>query len=184
MNYFVGIYDNSSFSLQDFNDFHFGFGDRFDTAEFSNSTSVINPEWTPSFQFDIVEFDNSTGEGNNTLPTGRGNGVMSPNWAVGVSKLFPEGGSGCYSTTYLPDGQNLTTPLVSALREAETLFITVHRIGWVTFSGNSTVVTLANNEIVDQIQLDKYGEDTFLYNNLVPEEELANIDLLRPIKPD
>ncbi len=42
------------------------------------------------------------------------------------------------------------------------------------------VVTLANNEIVDQIQLDKYGEDTFLYNNLVPEDELSTIDLLRP----
>jgi len=161
MNYFVGIYDNSSsFSFHDFlQDFHFRLGDWFDTAE----------------------FDNSTGEGNG-MPntTGGGNGVMSPNWTVGVSKLLPEGGSGCYSTTYLPDGQNVTTPLVSALREAETLFITIRRIGWVTFAGNSTVVTLANNEIVDQIQLDKLGEATFLYNDLVPEEELT--DLLRPLK--
>ena len=121
--------------------------------------------------FDTAEFDNSTG----------GGGVLCYNWTVGVSKLLQEGGSGCYSTNDPIAGQNLTTPLVSAIREAETLFITIHRIGWVTFAGNSTVVTLANNEIVDQIQLDKYGEDAFLYNNLVPEDELPTIDLLRPI---
>ncbi len=121
--------------------------------------------------FDTAEFDNTTG----------GGGVLSYNWTVGLSKLFQEGGSGCYSTNDPIAGQNLTTPLVSAIRAAETLFITVHRIGWVTFTGNSTVVTLANNEIVDQIQLDKYDEDTFLYNTIIPEEELATIDLMRPI---
>jgi hypothetical protein len=51
----------------------------------------------------------------------------------------------------------------------------------VTFSGNSTVVTLTNNELVDQIQLEKYGEEGWLYNNLVPEDELATIDLMRPV---
>jgi hypothetical protein len=70
--------------------------------------------------------------------------------------------------------------LVSGLREAETLSITVYRIGWVTFSGNSTAVTLSNNEIVDQIKLEKFG-DGWLYNTLVPEDELAEIDLLHPV---
>jgi hypothetical protein len=66
----------------------------------------------------------------------------------GYSRTSPSGGGGTYSTTDPIAGQNVTTPLVFALREAETLFIPVHRIGWITFSANSTVVTLADNEIV------------------------------------
>ena len=158
MNYFLGIYDNSTFSLQDFNEFHFGLGDRFDTVEFKPIT-----------------------EENNTLPTD-GDGILSDNWAVGQSILDPSVEGGTHSTTDPNVGQNITTPLVSALREAETLFITIHRIGWITFSGNSTVITLADNDVVDQIQLDKVGEASFLYNNLVPEEELT--DYLRPLKSD
>ena len=104
-----------------------------------------------------------------------GGGLLRYNWTAGLSILWPETGSG--SDTI---GGSSTSILVDTIREAETLFITVHRIGWVTFTGNSTIVTLANNEIVDQIQLEKFG-DGFLYNNLVPEDELSTIDLLRPV---
>ena len=109
---------------------------------------------------------------------------LKADWPPGYSVTSPSGGAGTYATTDPVAGQNLTTPLVSDLREAETLFITVRRIGWITFSANSTVVTLADNEIVVQIQLDKLGEAKFLYNNLISEEELANMDLMFPIKPD
>jgi hypothetical protein len=200
MNWFVGTYKNGSFDFGDFlQEFHFRFGDWFDTAEFGNSTDggsitlipagegddVTNPDWTPELWSDIFKFDNSTdGENGIPKPASGGNGVLCPDWTPEFSIQFPDGGGGTYATTDPVAGQNLTTPLVSALREAETLFITVHRIGWITFSANSTVVTLADNEIVAQIQLDKLGEATFLYNNLVPEEELANIDLMRPITFD
>jgi hypothetical protein len=200
MNWFVGTYKNGSFDFGDFlKEFHFKLGDWFDTAEFGNSTDggsiilipagegddVTNPDWTPELWSDIFTFDNSTdGENDMPKPTSGGNGVLRPDWTPGFSIQFPDGGGGTYSTTDPVAGQNITTPLVSALREAETLFITVRRIGWITFSANSTVVTLADNEIVAQIQLDKLDEATFLYNNLVPEEELANMDLMFPIKPD
>jgi hypothetical protein len=39
---------------------------------------------------------------------------------------------------------------------------------------------LANNELVSQIQLEKFA-DGFLYNNLVSEEDLSTIDLLHPV---
>jgi len=190
MNWFVGTYNNGSFDFGGFlKEFHFRLGDWFDTAEFGNSTvggsDVMSPDWNPELSFDIVKFYNSTDGGNGMpKPTSGGGGVMNPDWTPGFSIQFPDGGGGTRSTNNPIVGQNITTPLVSALREAETLFITVRRIGWITFSANSTVVTLADNEIVAQIQLDKLGEATFLYNNLVPEEELANIDLMRPIKPD
>ena len=194
MNWFVGTYKNGSFDFGGFlKEFHFRLGDWFDTDEFGNSTdggsitlipagegnNVVNSDLAPDFKF----YNSTDGETYRPKHSG-GGGVMKPDWPPGYSITSPSGGGGTYATTDPIAGQNLTTPLVSALREAETLFITVRRIGWITFSANSTVVTLADNEIVAQIQLDKLGEATFLYNNLVPEEELANIDLMFPIKPD
>jgi hypothetical protein len=86
------------------------------------------------------------------------------------------GGSGSGSV-----GGNSTCREVDMLRAADSLTISLYRVGLVTFSGNSTTVSLANNELVDQIQLERYGEESFLYNDLIPEDELAKIDLLRPI---
>jgi hypothetical protein len=86
------------------------------------------------------------------------------------------GGSGTGSV-----GGSSTYSEVDMLRAAESLTISLYRVALVTFSDNSTTVTLTNNELVDQIQLEKYGEESFLYNNLIPEDELATIDLMRPI---
>lgn len=101
-------------------------------------------------------------------------GVVRRNWAADFSLLWRVGRSGSGTT-----GHSGTSDLVSALREAETLTITIRRVGWVTFTANSTLVTLANNELVEQVQLEKFGEG-FLYNNVAPEEELSTIDLTRP----
>ena len=106
---------------------------------------------------------------------GGGGGLLKYNWTAGFSQLWPEGGAGTGTL-----GGSGTAMRVSALREAETLSITVYRLGWATFTGNSTIFTSANKELVDQIQLEKFG-DGWLYNTLVPEEELAEIDLLHPV---
>jgi hypothetical protein len=195
-NQFVGTYKNGSFDFGGFlQEFHFRLGDWFDTDEFADGGSitiipagegndVVNSDVGPTFGPEDFNFSNST-DGNSSIPKPiGGGGVLKVDWPPGYSVTTQSGGGGTYSTNDPIAGQNLTTPLVSALREAETLFITVRRIGWITFSANSTVVTLADNEIVVQIQLDKLSEATFLYNNLVPEEELANMDLMFPIKPD
>ena len=102
-------------------------------------------------------------------------GLLKYNWTAGFSQMWPEGGSG----TGTLDGSS-TAILVSAIREAKTLFITVSRLGWATFTNNSTAFTSTNNKIVDQIQLEKFG-DGWLYNTLVPKEDLSKIDLLHPI---
>ncbi|GEM_PF-2344013 len=104
---------------------------------------------------------------------GGGGGLVRPNWSSGVSVLWPAGGSGTASLG--------CSSVVSALREAETVTISLYRIGLTTFYGNTTEVTLANKQLVTQIQLEKYGEEGWLYNNLVPEDELATVDLLRPV---
>jgi hypothetical protein len=142
----IGTNINSSFNVSSLLDFHFKRDEWFDTE-------VFNP-----------------------MTDGGGGGLARPNWASGVSVLWPAGGSGTGTL-----GGSSTYRTVSALREAETITMSLYRIGWVTFSGDSTEVTRANRELVCQIQLEKYGEEGWLYNNLVPEDELATVDLLRPV---
>jgi len=108
---------------------------------------------------------------------GGGGGYTNINWVAGQSIMWPDSGSGSGTT-----GSSGTARRVSALREAETVSITVYRIGAVVFTDNSTVVTTANNEIVEQVQLEKYGEEGWLYNNLVSDDELATVDLFHPVR--
>jgi hypothetical protein len=134
----------------------FTFNDLLDNIHF------MRDDW-----FDTDQFNQKFG--------GRG-GLLKYNWTAGFSQLWPDGGSGEGTL-----GGSGTARRVSALREAQTLSITVYRLGWATFSGNSTIFTAVNNEVVDQIQLEKFGEEGWLYNNLVPEDELETTDLLYPI---
>lgn len=146
----IGTNINSSFNVSSLlTDFHFK-----------------RDEWFDTDTFDLMR----------AHTYGGGGGLVRPNWASGVSVLWPAGGSGTGTL-----GGSGTARRVSALREAETVTISLYRIGWVTFSGDSTEVTLANKELVTQIQLEKYGEEGWLYNNFVPEDELATVNLLRPV---
>ena len=156
--WYVGTKINSSFSIENF---HFMLDEWFDTNWFDADSegSGLDVEGV------TVNIDGGGG----------GVGFMRPNWSAGLSIIWPDWGhrSGTIGSTH-------ASQVVSAIRKAEILYITILRIGWVTFSGNSTEVTLANNEIVDQTQLEKFG-DGFLYNTLVPEDGLSTIDLLRPV---
>jgi hypothetical protein len=165
--WYVGTKVNSSFSFSTEN-FHFMRDEWFDTdwfdAELTNETSEgsgLETEEGVTVTIDALSLG--------------GGGLMRPNWTAGISVIWPNWGSASGTI-----GGSISSRLVSAIREADTLYLTIRRIGWVTFTGNSTEVMLANNELVDQIQLEKFG-DGFLYNTLVPEEELSTIDLLHPV---
>ena len=80
-----------------------------------------------------------------------------------------------------PAGQNEAPKTVTVIREAEVIFIDVRRIGFVTFNGNSTLVTLSGDDVIQHIELKKFG-DGFLYNALLPEDQLSQINLLAPLK--
>ena len=91
-----------------------------------------------------------------------GGGSAYSNWDVGESRLGCSGGGG--------------TNWVSTFGEPETIFISVNRLGWITIKGNSTeAVVLEEPEVVAEVQLEKFG-DGFLYNNLIPEDELSEFD--------
>ncbi len=150
--------------------------------------TVLNDNESSSFSFQEfiqkIHFARNNLFGNDTFgipsPNGyardRNGGMLRNNWEAGLSLLWRVGNAGSGTT-----GHSGTSDLVSAIREAETLSISISKVGWVTISNNSTAVTLVDNEVVEEIQLQKYG-DGFIYNTIVPEEQLATIDLMNPVQ--
>jgi hypothetical protein len=68
----------------------------------------------------------------------------------------------------------------SGFEEPESIFASVSLMGWVTLRGNSTdSVVLDEPKVVAEVEMEKFG-DGFLYNTLIPEDELSDLD---PIKP-
>lgn len=66
----------------------------------------------------------------------------------------------------------------------EPVYLTVRRLGWITVDGDAVESDLSGDELIQRVQLENYG-DGFLYNVLVPAEQLPNIDLYQPWKsPD
>jgi hypothetical protein len=63
--------------------------------------------------------------------------------------------------------------------QPDAIFLSVRRLGWISVNGNSTSTTLASAENIVQVQLEKFG-DGFLYNKIVPEDKLSQIDPLNP----
>jgi hypothetical protein len=69
----------------------------------------------------------------------------------------------------------------SSFEEPETIFANVSLLGWVALRGNSTdIVVLEEPEVVAEVQLEKFG-DGFLYNTLIPEDDLSDFDPLNPL---
>jgi hypothetical protein len=144
--------------------------------EFSSDKEVIDNEFAfigtkRDISFDYGDFQFSREGWFDTSRMG-GGGLLRHNWSTGESQLWPGGGGGT--------GTIREDSIVSKIRAAETVYVSLYRLGWITFSENSTAATLIDNKFVDRIQLDRYGEG-WLYNNLLSEEDLANIDLWRPL---
>jgi hypothetical protein len=84
---------------------------------------------------------------------------------------------------YVTGGTGLTTvsvfyePLNPVLVEPVHLSLT--RLGWITVEGDSIESDLSGDEFVQEVQLDEF-KGGFLFNVLVPAEQLSNIDLYRP----
>ena len=97
--------------------------------------------------------------GNKFIATGGSFGI----WNVGESRTG--GSSGLW---------------YSSFGEAETMSIKVSLLGWISFTGNSTnTVVLEEAQVVTEVQMEKFG-DGFLYNTLIPEDQLSDLDPLNP----
>lgn len=100
-----------------------------------------------------------------------GGGMLYPNMTLGESFLGESGGG--------TSGTIDKNSEVAKIRQADELFLKIYRIALVTFTENETIVT-STNDIVCNIQLEKYG-DGWLYNNLISEDELPEVDLWSPV---
>ncbi len=66
------------------------------------------------------------------------------------------------------------------LESRETVFVRVSRLGLVTLKGDSSeAVVLSEPEVVAEAQLEKFG-DGFLYNTIISEDKLSEIELFNP----
>ena len=106
-------------------------------------------------------------------------GTWCYNWAVNQPVLSKTIGSvGSYT-------MNSTQSSISDLSSAgipNAISVEVYRIGYVTMTNGAVSIhedVVADNKPVAYAQLSKY-EDGFLYNDLVPAEQLPQIDLFNP----
>ncbi|HDQ06420.1 MAG TPA: hypothetical protein ENN36_06845 [Candidatus Bathyarchaeota archaeon] len=68
----------------------------------------------------------------------------------------------------------------SSFGEPETMYLSVSLLGWIALRGNSTdTIILEEPKVVADAQMEKFG-DGFLYNTLIPEDEISNLDPLNP----
>lgn len=92
--------------------------------------------------------------------------------------------SGYHNGTFLGFRTGPGANWTRSSEEPETIFISVRRQGWIILNNNSTTVYLASPEPILQIQLEKYEDKKygggFLYNTIIPEDELAQLDPLMP----
>ena len=68
----------------------------------------------------------------------------------------------------------------SSFGEPETMSVQISLLGWIALRGNFTdTVILEEPDVVAEAQLEKFG-DGFLYNTLIPEDELSGLDPFNP----
>lgn len=102
-----------------------------------------------------------------------GGGFTASNWTVGQSELTPH--------TSISSSTNSYSQTVQAVKEAQTVTVSIYYLGTVIFTENTTEVSTEPSPIVvEQVQLTKY-EQGWLYNTLIPENDLSETRLIYPI---
>jgi hypothetical protein len=129
---------------------------------------------TSSFYFARLGWFNTTTSGGGTFIT-KFNGTLASSLANGLGLT---GTSGSYSSNSF---KNTTLPQEFLnIQNANKVYIDVRRLGYVTFDGNTTIVTLASNEVIQHIELTKNG-DQFVYGTLPQSfSQVPNISEQKP----
>jgi len=123
----------------------------------ANFKEDIDP--TKSFYFARPGWFNTTTSGGGTFIT-KFNGTLADCLADGLGLCGFGGGSSSssFGNTTLPEK-------ILNIQNAQTIYIDVRRLGYVTFDGNTTTVTLASSEVIQHVELTKSG-DQYVYGTL------------------
>jgi hypothetical protein len=106
-------------------------------------------------------------------------GIWYYNWAADQPALSKTIGS---AGSYTINSTQLSLSDLSGAGTPNAISVEVYRIGYVTMTNGSVSIhedTVADNKPVAYVQLSKY-EDGFLYNDLIPADQLPQIDLFHP----
>ena len=101
-------------------------------------------------------------------------GFFNNNWAINKSILGHRVGSiGVYESGSSELG------LWSA-GEPNTITVSIYRVGWAAANGSSFSLFYDEcSEAIEEVQLEKFG-DGFLYNTVVPQNQISQMDLFSP----
>jgi len=140
-----------------------------DAGPVENLTFYQGAAYNNSFsteQFNSFIFSNDTWFGNHT----GGGGSFYFNATPTQSFILSGGGE------YSSDGSKAALPGGQIPLEVS---INLTRLGSVIFKGTSTVISQANEGFIEHVQLVKY-QDGFLYNIIVPSDQVDQINELNP----
>ena len=134
----------------------------------------------PNFDGTLPATDN-TWQGEPTYTLTANNQAIS-----GLSESFWNGkfiqGINMTSTNSIVNSlTNQTLEQIQDIQNANSITISISRIGYVTVDGNSTTATPASG-VIQQIQLTPYNGG-FLYNNIIPQDQLSQTNLQSPTFP-
>lgn len=88
------------------------------------------------------------------------------------------GSFGAYENLSMESFEVSYSPLNPSL--AAPISLNLVRLGWITVGGNNTDIDFSSPETVMHVELARY-QDGFLYNTLLSEEELSQIDMFDPL---
>jgi hypothetical protein len=129
---------------------------------------------------------------NGSLPA-----TNQPSWQSSTSYTLISKGqaisgiSESFSNGLLIQGINMTSTdpylnhqlqQISNIQNAHTISIDISRIGYVTMEGNSTTVTPTDSNVIQHIELTQY-QGGFLYNTIIPQDQLSQTNLEDPTFP-
>jgi hypothetical protein len=63
----------------------------------------------------------------------------------------------------------------------EPISVSLIRLGWITTDGSRNYINFSSHETAKHVELAKY-QNGFLYNTLLPQDQLSQIDLFSPLK--
>lgn len=121
-----------------------------DKEQLANTTAYVEVNCAEFIEPYSIQFSRD-GWFNLTRPT-----AVSGTFFANFNGTLPQGVGGSSGNG------NGEAQQVQAIRDAQSFYIDVHRVGYITCTGNNTVVTLANDEVIQHIELTKSG-DQFVY---------------------
>jgi hypothetical protein len=68
--------------------------------------------------------------------------------------------------------------ILATMENSQTIYLEIRRVGYVTFEGNKTVITLASNPVILHLEMTKNG-DAFTFGDPAPLRD-QNVDFLEP----